>query len=207
DFASYTPQYILPGLDRHRYPAGAALLERHGFTTLYQAAAMDLPLVDHLVPPVVGEAVDTLRAKGVSFSSPQPDELVSLIRLAHDKFNPDWARAIREAVTAGMPLDRIIVARRDGGEVIGWGMCAAYEGVIDRFGPFGVDAQYRGLGLGKVLLHLCLERMRALGAHSAWFLWTGERTPAGHLYRKTGFTTTRTFDIMRAPLTAEAPSS
>ena len=206
DFASYTPQYILPGLDRDRYPAAAALLERHGFGTLYRATAMDLPLAEHTVPDGVRDTIDTLSAKGFGFGTPAPDELVPLIRLAHDTFNPDWARAIREAARAGVGADRIIVARHEN-EIIGWGMCGAYEAVIDRFGPFGVDSRFRGRGLGEALLHLCLERMRALGAHNAWFLWTGEQTPAGHLYRKTGFTVTRRFDIMRAPLTPEAGRS
>jgi len=58
----------------------------------------------------------------------------------------------------------------------------------------------RGLGLGSALLHLTLERMRALGLHTAWFLWAGEHTPAWHLYRKAGFATTRVFDLMRARL-------
>jgi GNAT superfamily N-acetyltransferase len=58
----------------------------------------------------------------------------------------------------------------------------------------------RGTGLGKVLLHLTLERMTALGAHSAWFLWADEGSTASALYAKTGFAATRTFDILRAEI-------
>ncbi|HEY6738829.1 MAG TPA: GNAT family N-acetyltransferase [Actinopolymorphaceae bacterium] len=199
-FASYTPNYILPGLDRKRYPEAGALLEQLGFGTLYQAAAMDLGLVGYAVPEKTRTRMRGLEESGYSFGTPSSDELVPLIRLAYDHFNPDWARAIREAVLAGLPLGNIVVARDPSGEIVGWGMFAAYEGVIERFGPFGVLSDRRGLGLGEVLLHLCLERMRGRGAHSAWFLWTGEQTPAGHLYRKTGFTTTRVFDVMRASL-------
>ena len=198
DFSSYTPNYILPGLDAQRYPEAAKLLASQGFRTLYRASAMDLPIADHLVPTPVHERIAELNAQGYVLSSPTADELVPLIRLAADHFNADWGRAIRETAAAGLPLDRVIVARDPDRRIIGWGMCAAYESVIDRFGPFGVVTERRGLGLGEALLHLCLERMRALGAHHAWFLWTGEDTPAGHLYRKTGFTTTRRFDIMRA---------
>ena len=73
-------------------------------------------------------------------------------------------------------------------------------GVDERFGPFGVLEEMRGTGLGKVLLHLVLERMRARRAHSAWFLWTGAETAAGVLYLRTGFDVTRTFTVLRAPL-------
>lgn len=201
DFSSYTPNYILPGLDAERYPAAAALLESLGFSTLYRAAAMDLPVTGHDIPAKVRDRIADLTAKGYRFSSPAADELVPLIELANEQFNADWGRVIRETAAAGALPDRIIVAREPGTGIVGWGMCAAYENVIDRFGPFGVVTRQRGLGLGEVLLHLCLERMRALGAHHAWFLWTGEDSPAGHLYRKTGFTVTRRFDVMRAELT------
>jgi GNAT superfamily N-acetyltransferase len=203
DFSSYTPNYILPGLDRHRYPAASALLDSFGFTTLYQAVAMDLPLSDYRLPDEVAERIESLNGQGYRFAEPSPDELVPLIDLAHHHFNPDWGRAIREAALSGMPLDRIVAARDPEGQLIGWGMCGAYEAVIDRFGPFGVVTNRRGLGLGETLLHLSLQRMRALGAHSAWFLWAGENSPAGRLYRKTGFSTTRTFDVLRAPLAGE----
>jgi GNAT superfamily N-acetyltransferase len=102
-------------------------------------------------------------------------------------------------------LDRIVVARDPEGQILGWAMHGTYEGVLERFGPFGVLPTSRGTGLGKVLLHLTLERMVAAGAHSAWFLWTGEESAAGQLYLKSGFDITRRFTILRAPL--HAPSS
>ena len=205
DFGSYTPNYFVPGLDRARYPEAAALLESHGFRTRYQAHAMDMSLVGYGWPAGIAERMASRHAEGYSFSEPAPDELVPLIRLAGDHFDPDWARAIREAVLAGTPLDRIVVARDPEKEVVGWAMCGTYDGVIERFGPFGVRTDLRGLGLGAILLHLALHRMVALGAHSAWFLWTSEDSPAGRLYLRTGFRTSRVFDGMRAALpTAEA---
>ena len=199
-FSSYTPNYFLPGLDAARYPAAGRLLQALGFERQYDAVAMDRSLVGYEIPADVGKRIETLTAEGYSFGTPTGDELTSLISIAGGEFNPDWARAIREAVVAGMPLDRIVVARDPGRGILGWAMHGTYESVIDRFGPFGVLPASRGTGLGKVLLHLTLERMVALGAHSAWFLWTGEKSPAGQLYLKTGFSITRTFTILRAPL-------
>ena len=199
-FSSYTPNYFLPGLDGERYPAAARVLGALGFERQYDAVAMDRSLVGYEIPAEVRKRIDALTAEGYSFGTPTGDELTSLITIAGDDFNPDWARAIREAVVAGMPLDRIVVARDPGRGILGWAMHGTYEGVIDRFGPFGVLPASRGTGLGKVLLHLTLERMVAAGAHSAWFLWTGEKSAAGQLYLKTGFAITRTFTILRAPL-------
>lgn len=201
EFASYTPNYIVPGLDAVAYPDAVNLLERHGFRTRYEAAAMDRSLVDYVLPDTIRQRVAARTAEGYRFGTPTDDDLVELVAVAGEQFNPDWARAIRECVTAGTPNDRIVIVRDPGGRLVGWAMHEAYESVTERFGPFGVLAECRGAGLGRILLHLTLERMRALGAHSAWFLWTGEQSPAGRLYLDTGFTVTRRFRVMRADLT------
>jgi GNAT superfamily N-acetyltransferase len=197
DFSSYTPNYILPGLDAEAYPEAAALLESFGFRTLYEAAAMDRGLVGYRLPEDAARRLDELTAQGWRFATPADDDLVDLVALAGNHFSPDWARAIRECLAAGTPLDRIVVARDPSDRLAGWAMHGAYESAAERFGPFGVLEEARGTGLGKVLLHLVLERMRARGAHSAWFLWTGEQSPAGHLYRTAGFRTTRVFRVLR----------
>lgn len=196
DFSSYTPNYVLPGLDATRYPAAGRLLGDLGFRTHYQCVAMELPLREYRIPDEVRARIDRHRADGYRFGPPSDDELVELIALAAS-FNPDWARAIREAVLAGLPNDRIVMARAPAGSALGWAMFGCYEHIIDRFGPFGVLPTSRGLGLGTVLLHLTLERMVAAGAHSAWFLWTGPATPAGRLYLNSGFMITRTFTVLR----------
>lgn len=197
DFSSYTPNYVLPGLDAEAYPEAAGLLESLGFRTRYEAAAMDRSLVGYRFPEDVACRLAELTARGYRFTTPSDDDLVDLVALAGRHFNPDWARAIRECMAAGTPLDRVVVARDPSSALVGWAMHGAYESADERFGPFGVLEEMRGTGLGEILLHLVLERMRARGAHSAWFLWTGERSPAAHLYRKAGFTTTRVFRVMR----------
>lgn len=199
-FSPYTPNYFLPGLDEARYPEAARLFASAGFTTQYQAVAMTRSLDDYAMPDDIRARAEQLVGQGWAIGSPSDDDLVDLIELAGAHFNPDWGRAIREEAVRGLPLERIIAARDPHGTMLGWAMHGAYENAIDRFGPFGVLESSRGTGLGKLLLHLTLERMRAAGAHNAWFLWTDEESPAGHLYRKTGFTTTRTFSILRAAL-------
>ncbi|MEN2417094.1 GNAT family N-acetyltransferase [Streptomyces rimosus] len=197
DFASYTPHYFLPGLDRDAYPEAARLLTGLGFAPRLEAAAMDRPLVGYRMPEAVRQRAAALAAEGYRFGTPRDDDLVGLLRLAEDEFGPDWPQTIRHALDTGAPLDRIVSAHDPAGEAVGWAMHGAYEGPAERFGPFGVRADQRGTGLGKVLLHLTLERMRAAGAHGAWFLWTGEGSPAGHLYRSAGFATTRRFQVLR----------
>ncbi|MFE3637027.1 GNAT family N-acetyltransferase [Streptomyces sp. NPDC059168] len=197
DFSSYTPDYVLPGLDAEAYPRAAALLESVGFRTLYEATAMHRCLVGYRRPQDVARRLDGLTARGHRFGTPSDDDLVDLLALAGGHFGPDWACTIRACLTAGTPLDRIVVARDPAGRMSGWAMHGAFDAVDERFGPIGVREEMRGTGLGEVLLHLVLERMRARRAHSAWFLWTGAGSPAGHLYRKAGFSSTRVFRVLR----------
>ncbi|WP_194420129.1 GNAT family N-acetyltransferase [Microbacterium abyssi] len=199
-FSAYTPNYYLPGLDAVRYPEASALLASIGFSRIDRPSAMDMSLIGYAMPTEVRERINALRAAGWYLGTPDDDDLVPLIRIAGESFNSDWARAIREGVVGGMPTERIIIARNPSGEVLGWAMHGTYESVIERFGPFGVLPESRGTGLGKALLHLTLERMSALGAHSAWFLWADEGSTASALYAKTGFAATRTFDILRAEI-------
>lgn len=199
-FSDYTPNYFLPGLDADRYPDALALLEKLGFSILERPSAMDRSLIGYQIPTDVAAHIVALRAGGWYLGSPTDDDLVDLIALAGERFNEDWARAIREGILQGMPLDRIIMARSPEGRVAGWAMHATYDAMIDRFGPFGVEPDFRGTGLGKALLHLTLERMKAQGAHSAWFLWADEGTVASRLYVKTGFVPTRTFSILEAQI-------
>ena len=201
-FSAYTPNYVLPGLDIERYPEAAELLTSLGFTEIERPSAMDRSLIGYEMPAEARGLVDGLIERGYTLSSPTRDELVPLIQMAGERFNSDWARAIREGTVSGLPLERIIVARDPEGTLLGWAMHGTYEGVIERFGPFGVVPESRGTGLGKALLHVTLERMCALGAHSAWFLWADFGSAASQLYAKTGFGISRTFSILRAELGA-----
>lgn len=196
EFAPYTPYYVLPGIDEATYPAGFALLTALGFSTLYSPVAMDRSLVGYATPPDVLALRHEREAGGYSFRTPGPGDLPELIAFAAGEFSPDWGEAIRDSLHRGTPLDRFVVARH-GDRVVGFSTYGAYRGVRERFGPFGVEAAQRGTGLGKILLHETMTRMRAEGLHGSWFLWTGEQSPAGHLYRAAGYEVTRQFHVMR----------
>ncbi|MGW0200260.1 GNAT family N-acetyltransferase [Nonomuraea sp. NPDC003201] len=191
DFSSYTPNYVLPGADAELYPDGYRLLNGLGFRTLYSPVAMDRTLVGYVTPDEVRELRAERESEGYAFRSPTDGELPELIRFAAEAFNPDWGEAIR----LHRDPRRMVIAKKD--QIVGFALYAAYRGIPERFGPFGVDPEQRGTGLGKILLHLTMTMMRAEGLHSSWFLWTGEASPAGRLYTKAGYQITRRFHVMR----------
>ena len=194
--AAYPAAYFVPGLDAVAYPEAARLLETHGFTRLYTAAAMSMELSTYRTPAEVLALAEQRSAEGYQLGPATPDDLPEVLEFAGRQFAPDWAQAVRDAVLRHGHLDRLRIVRGPQG-LAAFAIYGAYRGLRERFGPFGVDESLRGTGLGKILLHHTLTAMRAEGAQSAWFLWTGEESPAGHLYRRTGFTVTRRFDVLR----------
>lgn len=198
-FASYAPNYIVPGIDQKNYPDGDAFLNKQGFSVVYPCVAMDRNLVDFKLTDEIKDLIKQRENEGYVFRKAEERDLYDLIQFANDVFNPDWGRAIREGIPQGLPLSRIFVAYHHS-KLVGFCLHGGYEGVPDRFGPFGVDTEEQGKKIGKILLHLCLHSMRAEGLHGAWFLWTGETSPAGYLYKKTGFEVTRTFYVMKKVL-------
>jgi mycothiol synthase len=194
-FSAYAPNYIVPGIDKNAYPAAGAFLHQNGFDRLYSAVAMDYSLVDFEIPEHVRQMKEQRIGEGYSFTLVTDRDLYELIQFATNVFNPDWGRAIREGLLQNLPTSQILIARHRK-ELVGFCLHGGYEGVRERFGPFGVDPSQRGNGIGKILLYECLHLMRSHGMHGAWFLWTGEQSPAGQLYLKAGFNITRSFDVV-----------
>lgn len=198
-FASYAPNYFLPGIDATAYPDGKRLLEAAGYQLHYSCVAMDRNLVGFTVPADVRDAQAAREREGYVFAPLTLPYVTQVIDFSTRVFSPDWGRAIREGIAQGLPLERVLIAVR-AGVVEGFCMYGGYDGVAERFGPFGVGPSQQGTGLGKILLYRCLEVMRAEGLHTAWFLWTGEHSPAGSLYQRAGFSVTRRFDILKLSL-------
>jgi L-amino acid N-acyltransferase YncA len=99
----------------------------------------------------------------------------------------------RQWLTARGPRHPVIVAVREGGEVVGWASLnqfnprAAYDHVTDI--SVYVAREWRGTGVGRVLLPALEERARQIGYHKlvlAGFPWN---TPGMRLYERCGFTT------------------
>lgn len=199
EFSPYAPHYVLPGLDKKAYPGASEFFARRGYTLAYAPVAMDKLLFDYEMPADVHTLRNDLRRQDVHFHPITPAYFTRVLDFTEREFYSDWTRSIREALAAGLPAERVWICR-EGETVLGFAMFGAYDGNLERFGPFGVADSQRGRGLGKVLLYLVLEEMKRSGGHSAWFLWTGERSPAGYLYHRAGFQTTRTFDILTKPL-------
>lgn len=206
--AGYPQAYLWPGLDQQEYPGAAAFLERHGFEHTSTAAAMSLDLDSWSISDSVRSLVAAREAEGYEFGPAAPEDLPEVITFATKRLAPDWGELLRvAALRSADSVRRTLLARDPAGAVVGVATYGAYGDLIERFGPFGVEETRRGTGLGRILLNLTLMQMRSDAAHNAWFLWTGENSPAGHLYRSTGFEVGRRFAVMQKVLTVEDPAT
>jgi mycothiol synthase len=214
-FSPYAPGYFTPGLDAAAYPDALAFLQAQGFVTAYQALSMERSLADFRYPPEATAAEERLASAGIIVRPYQPNDLWPLLAFTAQFFRGDWERFLRQAlgriVGGEWPGDVVWVARDDrfshalqsaevacenlseGEEIVGY---CQHTG--ERFGPFGVREDYRGRGIGLVLLCRCLERMKGKGHHNAWFLWASER--AAHLYARVGFHEARRFAVLQREL-------
>lgn len=193
----YAPNYFWPGVDPQRYPEAQRLLRANGFEDIETPVSMSASLLDFAIPERVQELQRRREAEGYTFDTLRDEQIVAVLRFNSLYFSADWARAIRDALLRDVARERVLVAAR-GDEIAGFCLYGGYDRVAERFGPFGVHPELRRLGLGRVLLYRCLDRMHANGLQHAWFLWTGLEDPAGHLYTSAGFHVTRGYAVMRS---------
>ncbi len=109
-----------------------------------------LPPVDPLVAEVENSDILIRRA--------QPFEITMLRDFIKHNFSLSWADECSVAF-ANKPISLYIAIHE--GQLVGF---AAYECTRKAFfGPTGVLEEFRGLGVGKALLLLCLKGLREMG--------------------------------------------
>lgn len=195
--AAYVPNYFAPGVDVEAYPRGVPFLERHGFTVISRPVGMFADLEGYVVPPAVQEATERIRKHGIVIGPAEPGDILPTLGLIRRHFSWDWWREAQEVfrdLFCGDPRGVGLVVARQGERILGY---AQHRG--EHFGPFGVDPEGRGQGIGRALLAQTLLGMVQQGFHCAWFLWTSEETARG-VYASCGFRIRRRFSILRASL-------
>jgi mycothiol synthase len=198
DIAPYVPNYFVPGVDVKAYPGTIVFLENvAGFKTLYQAISMGADLTGFQIPPDILELAEKReREDGITIQPVTSADLHDTMPFIIEHFGWDWYRHAQEYLLDyfGDSPRRIcfLVARRHR-KIVGY--CQQRD---ERFGPFGVQADCRGMGIGRLLLFRCLAMMSAQHVYYAYFLWTGE--DAARLYALAGFKRRREFAVLRKQL-------
>ncbi len=208
--APYVPNYFVPGVDEEHYAEGLAFLRRRGFEAVSRPLSMDASIVLFDYAPYRSRE-DRLAEEGISVRALRPDEIPLLLAFLREHTSPDWVREARELltdITRGLAAEAQLTVAVSGGVDAGPAGRPCDEGVEivgycqfrgEHFGPFGVREDFRGRGIGTVLLAKCLQTMKAHGHHHAWVLWTSDET-AARVYSRFGFRETRRFTVLRRRL-------
>jgi mycothiol synthase len=198
DISTYVPNYFVPGVDVNAYPGTIAFLENQiGFNTLYQAISMGVDLTGFQVPVEIDDLDHQLKQEHDIVVRPfTAVDLPELMPFITEHFGWEWYRHAQEYLLqyfGGSSQQICFLVARRAGEIVGY---CQQRG--ERFGPFGVAPEYRGMGIGRVLLFRCLATMSARHVYYAYFLWTSRKT--ARLYALAGFRERRVFSVMRKEL-------
>ncbi len=102
------------------------------------------------------EMEEALRADGITFKRVMPPDLTNVVTFVKEKFSQGWA----DECTVGIMKNHCWIAVCEK-KVIGF---ACYDTTMpDYFGPTGVDPDYRGKGIGRVLLVKSLLSLKEMG--------------------------------------------
>ena len=194
--STYPPGYFTPGVDAKAYPRLLEFYTANGYREVHQALSMDSSIVLFTLSDEVRSKEQKIREKGIDIRPYRRSDLLGFLNFLERSMPTDWVRVERanlRALTHGQfHSDQITVVTK-GDEIIGY---CQFEG--SHFGPFGVSDAYQGQGVGTVLLARTLERMRTMGYHDAWVMWTDD--VAAKVYQKFGFKETRRFSILKKGL-------
>lgn len=186
----WIPTYLAPGVDESTYPGTVDFLEANGYVAGGKPVSMRALLTGYEAADGVAEMAAGLQGEAVTIRPAVADDATELIAFAVDQF-PHWESYVRGALRStvtGVDSATLHIAL-DGDSVIGFAMTNG-----ERFGPFGVNGDYRGRGIGAVLLSRALCAMRAINVHLAYFLWTSDQT--ARLYNRHGFEIVRRFTMI-----------
>jgi mycothiol synthase len=194
--------YAWPGIDL-AYTAALAMAERAGFVQQEVVHNMDVDLRDwvpglgaaSLAPPSVGAPGVGQPGGGRPGEAPvqvrraAAEDGPALHDLAGAHFDAVWDHEL--ALALGRERPTVFVAER-AGRLIGFGAHGVYR--ADLFGPLATVPGERSGGVGRALLHACLDDMAAAGLATAQIGWIG---PAGFYARTVGARIGRSFAILR----------
>lgn len=193
--SDYTPNYIVPGVDVDAYADGYSFLKAHGFKKSQNVYGMGRSLVDAHAPEDVMERFQRLQEAGFRVTVYQPRHTLKLLEFLRKNYPGDLFRVALERIKEDPDCDEILIALKDE-EVVGF---AHFLG--ERFGPFGIDKEYVGRGLGPMLYYQTVEQMKKKGKQNLWLAWTEGR--AKDFYHKVGLKVTRRHVVMKKDLTTK----
>ncbi|MEP6984094.1 MAG: GNAT family N-acetyltransferase [Chloroflexota bacterium] len=198
EISPYVPNYFAPGVDSDKYTGTVGFLQNvFGFETIEKPISMGINLNNFQIPTEILELEQRrVREDDLIIRSVIGADLPELMPFIHENFGWDWYRHLQEYLVeyfgdSERQICFLVAVLK--GKIVGF--CGQRR---ERFGPFGVDASVRNLGIGRILLFRCLAEMSARQFYYTYFMWTEEN--AARLYTFAGFQKRREFAVLSKDL-------
>ena len=187
--SGYTPNYVYPGIST-RHTALIELFTEMGYIEKKRNVSIGADL--YLFSP--RSDYEELRAKreseGYSFRQLEDADIIQLLRFAP----AGWVHRYRRLIGETMDYEKVRLVLHNE-KIVGCAVFGDPYSTDERFGPYMIDSEYRGLGLGKILLYDTLLAMKRKGMRHAY----AQSTPIGGVAAKTyaslGFAVTDEFVV------------
>ena len=174
--------YFMPGVDP-RYTPAVCFAQKHGFKHIGDSVNMSVNLDQNFE---VTKEIEALKAQGIEISRATKKDKRALFGFV----NVEWALWINELeMTFKSDPISMFIARKEG--IIK--AFSAYDGNnkgTGWFGPMGTHQDLRGLGMGNILLKLCLQDMKGQGLTKSIIPWVA---PIGFYSHYVGAKISRVF--------------
>jgi predicted N-acetyltransferase YhbS len=158
--------YLVPGLDP-RYTEALCFLESLGYRRFGDCVNLMADLTREF--PIESD-LQTLAHAGLTIRRAVPADRAGLDEFFAAHFGESWRFEAQLAIENDPPS--LHLALRDG-RVIAFSAHSTQNREWGFFGPMGTAPECRGLGVGRVLLWLCLNDLRAAGHRTAVIPWVG----------------------------------
>ncbi len=187
---AYSPNYFFPGVDENHYPEAASFFQKHNYQRKDMHYSMGMDLNKNHIPEGIIMKKQQLEKEGYQFIEFDGDYSLELLNFIKHEFGGGWKRNALMAMKNHTAEDVILLVLNPEGTIIGFCMRAIDENP-ERFGPIGIDGNYRNAGIGSVLLHLQCQKMKENGCKRMYFMTTDE---AGkRYYQRNGLSVLRTY--------------
>ncbi len=188
EIAAYSPYYFTPGVHESEEEA-RKFLRRRGYEAGAKAYWMEKDLTAYELPEKIREKQLRLSEEGFTFIPYEAKWAESLLIFLQENFSTGWRVHAMRAMQQ-KKLERHCFLCLHGGRVVGYVQRGA-GGDEDRFGPFGIAEEFRGRGLGSVLLHRMWQEMAEEGLKRAYFRSTEDN--GRRLYERNGMKVQETY--------------
>lgn len=187
---NYSPSYFAGGIPQGEYNPAIAFFEHHHYSKVGTSFWMERQLDEYTYPNEIDTKKRNLEEKGFVIRKFDPDSTYQLIKMMKRNFSESWTSYVVTAIANETAAQTIILCSNPTGKVIGYVSRASIDCDPNRFGPFGIDKEYRNQGIGEIMIH---EMFKSMVEKSLTYVYFKNTDDLGcRFYKRQGMSVKRT---------------